>query len=202
MNFDFTNTITRSDELKIEYGIIYGNNKVVIIKAGAGGSYMGYEDKYRKLAGILHHDMGCTVICLSNFSANSFESGDVDVIKGVVSEIEGEIRMYYIGVSNGAVQGLIDATKHFEFLRIMLFNMPLMINFHKTREALTRVNSDIRFGYGEMDPSHAYVPFLKNAAQKDTCMARVEVITVPQADHNFMGMLDTFLDLGKNVLNP
>ena len=50
MNFDFTNTITKSDGLKVGYGVIYGNNTVVLIKAGAGGSYIGDEEKYLKLA--------------------------------------------------------------------------------------------------------------------------------------------------------
>ena len=110
--------------------------------------------------------------------------------------------MYYVGVSNGATQGLIDATRHFDFARILLFNMPLMINFHKTTAALRRVNSDVRFVYGEKDPSCSYVPFLAHIAGKDTCTARVEIVTVPQADHNFAGMIDTFLDLGMGVLTP
>jgi len=201
MSFDFTNTITKSEDLTVEYGILYGNNTVVMIKAGAGGSYTGYADKYLRLAEMLHACSGCTVICLSNPSADSFERADVDVIRDIVSHIKGKTQMYYIGVSNGATQGLIDATKYFEFSRILLVNMPLMLNFHKIRKALSRVNTEIRFIFGEKDPSYSYVPFLKNAAQKDTCAAQVEIVTVPQADHNFSGMLDTFLDLGKRVLD-
>ncbi len=200
MKFDFTNTVTQPDGSTLEYGIIYGNSSIVIIKAGAGGSYTGYEDKYVRLAEMLHNDSGCTVICLSNFSNHSFERTDVDVIKALRSKHEGET-MYYIGVSNGATQGLVEATRHFSFSRMLLINMPLMINFNKIKAALNRANSDMRFVYGEKDPSYSYVPFLENAAKKDDCVARVEVVTVPQADHNFEGMLDTFLELGMGVLN-
>ena len=31
-------------ENEVEYGCIVGNNKIVYIKAGMGGSYLGYED--------------------------------------------------------------------------------------------------------------------------------------------------------------
>ena len=200
MKFDFTNTIIQLEGLKVEYGVIYGNDIVVIIKAGAGGSYRGYEDKYLKMADTLHAYRGCTVICLSNYSDDSFERADIDVIQDVVSNVNGKTKMYFIGASNGAVQGLIDATKRFEFVRILLINMPLMLNFHKIKEALTRVNADIQLLYGEKDPSYSYIPFLQNSAKNDTCAARVEFVTIPQADHDFTGMLGILLDFGKNVL--
>ena len=200
MKFDFTHTLTQPDGRKLAYGRINGNSRIVIIKAGAGGTCRGDGDKYIRMAKMLHDHSGCTVICFSNFSNDSFERADMDVIRELVSKMAGEARLYYIGVSNGATQGLLDATRYFAFVRILLINMPLMINFHKIKAALGRVNSDIRFVYGEKDPSYSYVPFLTNVAQKDTCTAHVEIVTVSQADHNFEGMLDTFLDLGMGVL--
>lgn len=202
MDFDSVNTVTRPDGSRVEYGMIHGNSNVVIIKAGAGGSYLGHEDKYYRLAERLHQDHGCTVLSFSNFSNTSFEDVDVDVIKDLVSQMKGGVTLYYVGVSNGATQGLLNATRHFDFSRILLFNMPLMINFHKIKAALNRVRSEIRFVYGEKDPSCSYVPFLVHASQKETCTARVEVITVPHADHNFAGMSDTFLDLAVDLFRP
>ena len=201
MSFDLTNTITQSDGLKIEYGIINGNGHVVIIKAGSGGSHVGDQEKYLKIARRLHDAHGCTVICLSNFSTDSFERADVDVIRDAISDIDGETRLYYIGNSNGATQGLLSATKHFSFQRMVLFNMPLMLNFHKIKDAMTRVDAEIRFVYGEKDPSYDYVPFLGNASHRDTCLARVEIETIPGADHNFAGMTDTFVELGMHAFN-
>ena len=202
MNFDWTDRIMNEEGVQAEYGVIKGNERVVIIKSGAGGSFDGYNQKYLRIAHMLHESNGCTVICLSNFSNESFERTDVDIIRRVISEIDGEATLYYIGNSNGSTQGLLFATRHFEFSRMLLFNMPLMQNFHKTQEALTRVPSEIRFVFGDRDPSYEYLPFLKIAAQKETCAARVEIETVAGADHNFVGLLDTFISLGASVLDP
>lgn len=197
MKFDQTQTVVQPDGLKVEYGIINGNSKVIIIKAGAGGSYMGHEDKYLKMAAMLHEANGCSVICLSNYEMDSFERADLGVIRDFLARIDGEIELSYIGNSNGATQGLLTATKYFEFRRMVLINMPLMLNFHKIKEALTRVKSEIRFVYGEKDPSYGYIPYLQNACQQEACVACAHVETVHGADHNFADMLDIFLDLGR-----
>jgi hypothetical protein len=202
MKFDLENTVTQEDGLKDEYGLIYGNNRIVIIKAGAGGSYIGHEEKYLKMARMLHATHGCTVICLSNYAAESFERADGAVIRDVLSKTKGEIKLYYIGNSNGSTQGLLTATKYFQFQRMVLINMPLMVNFHKIKEALSRADTEIRFVFGEMDPSYGYVPFLRNACGKDTCLARVEIVTVPHADHNFACMTDAFVGLGGYAVDP
>ena len=200
MKFDLENIVTREGGLKAEYGLIYGNHHVVIIKAGAGGSYVGYEEKYLKIAWKLHEAHGCTVVCLSNFSNTSFEDVDVHVIREVISKIKGEPRLYYVGNSNGATQGLHFAVKYFDFQRMVLINMPLMLNFHKTIAVLARTNTQIQFYYGEKDPSFSYVPFLKHVGQKETCAAKVTIETVARADHNFVGMMDQFIDLGSCVI--
>ena len=78
--------------------------------------------------------------------------------------------------------------------------MPLMMNFHKIKEALTRADTEIRFVYGEKDPSISYIPFLKNAGQKEGNLARAEIVTVKGADHNFAGMTDAFMELCASVI--
>ena len=204
MRFDIEKTVIKEDGLKIEYGLIHGNNRgchrVVIIKAGAGGSYIGYEEKYLKIARRLRDTRGCTVLCLSNYASDSFERGDVTVIRELLAGMGGEIQLYYIGSSNGSTQGLLDATQYFDFRRMVLVNMPLMMNFHKIKEALNRADTEIRFVYGEKDPSISYVPFLRNAGQKEGNLARAEIVTVKGADHNFAGMTDVFMELCAGVV--
>ena len=204
MAFDLTNTVVRPDGLKAEYGLIYGNNRgchrVIIIKAGAGGSYIGYEEKYLKIARRLRDTHGCAVLCLSNYASDSFERGDAAVIRELLAGMGGEIQLYYVGNSNGSTQGLLSATQYFDFRRMVLVNMPLMMNFHKIKEALNRADTEIRFVYGEKDPSISYVPFLRNAGQKEGNLARVEIVTVKGADHNFAGMTDAFLELCAGVV--
>lgn len=193
MIFDTEKTVIREEGLKIEYGLIYGNKRVVIVKAGAGGCHIGYEEKYLKIARLLHDTHSCTVLSLSNYANDSFERGDAAVIRELIAEMGGEVELYYIGNSNGSTQGLLTATKYFDFRRMVLVNMPLMLNFHRIKEALTRADTEIRFVYGEKDPSISYVPFLRKASSKEGNLARAEMITVGGADHNFAGMTDVFI---------
>ena len=60
---DFDEVIKKEE---IEYGIVRGNENIVFLKAGAGGSFRGYGDKYLKMAITLHERDGATVICASN----------------------------------------------------------------------------------------------------------------------------------------
>ena len=200
MRFDVEKTVTKEDGLKIGYGLIHGNNRIVIIKAGAGGDHIGYEEKYLKMARLLRDTYGCTVLCLSNQANDSFERGDVAVIRELIAEMGGEVELYYIGNSNGSTQGLLTAIKYFAFRRMVLVNMPLMLNFHKIKEALTRADTEIRFVYGEGDPSISYVPFLRNASAKEGNLARTEIVTVDGADHNFEGMTDVFIEQCLSVI--
>lgn len=200
MRFDVEKTAVIEDGLTTEYGLIYGNNRVIIIKAGAGGSYIGYEEKYLRIARLLHDTYGCTVLCLSNHANDSFARGDAAVIRELIAEMGGEVELYYIGNSNGSTQGLLTATKYFAFRRMVLVNMPLMLNFHRIKEALTRADTEIRFVYGEKDPSISYVPFLRNASSKEGNLARAEIVTVGGADHNFAGMTDVFIEQCLSVI--
>lgn len=200
MRFDVEKTVTKEDRLKIEYGHIHGNNRIVIIKAGAGGNHIGYEEKYLKMARLLHDTYGCTVLCLSNYANDSFEHGDMAVIRELIADRGGEVELYYIGNSNGSTQGLLTATKYFDLRRMVLVNMPLMLNFHKIKEALARADTDIRFVYGEGDSSISYVPFLRNASAKEGSLARTEIVTVDGADHNFAGMTDVFIEQCLSVI--
>lgn len=200
MRFDVEKTAVKEDGLKIECGLIHGNNRIVIIKAGAGGNHIGHDEKYLKAARLLHDAYGCTVLCLSNYANDSFERGDVAVIRELIAEMGGEVELYYVGNSNGSTQGLLTATKYFAFQRMVLVNMPLMLNFHRIKEALTRADTEIRFVYGEGDPSISYVPFLRNASAKEGSLARAEIVTVDGADHNFAGMTDRFIELCAGVM--
>ena len=200
MVFDTEKTVIKEDGLKIEYGLKYGNDRVVIIKAGAGGNYIGSEEKYLKMARLLHDTYSCTVLSLSNYANDSFERGDAAVIRELIADMGGEVELYYIGNSNGSTQGLLTATKYFAFRRMVLVNMPLKLNFHKIKEALTRADTEIRFVYGEKDPSISYIPFLKNAGQKEGNLARAEIVTVDGADHNFAEMTDAFMELCAGVI--
>ena len=65
LNFDELYRIGSENDC-IEYGCVVGSNRIVYIKVGMSGSYIGYEEKYLKMACRLNDNYGCSVICVSN----------------------------------------------------------------------------------------------------------------------------------------
>lgn len=196
MGFDEIISESYPDGTALEFGIIYGNDSVVIIKSGTGGSFHGYEDKYLKMARLLNDIYGCTVLCTSNVDKASFEKYDVTVIQNIISKFIDTPKLYYIGVSNGAVQGINAAAKHFDFTHYLLINMPLMINFHRLMRDMEQISSKMTFIYGEKDPSCSYIPLLENRIKDNS-----EIEVISNADHQFRGMTDEFIALAKKVFD-
>lgn len=187
--FDCTYKII-CDGNEVEYGCIVGNNKIVYIKAGMGGSYLGYEDKYLKIANRLHDKYGCSVICVSNPVPLPI-CVDQTILNTFIKErgID-KPKMFFFGHSNGGAKGLELAASGVPFKRMVLVNMPLMFNFHKTLQWIESIaETDIVTVYGEIDPSYRYIPFLENRK-----LDNVEIIEVAGADHNFKGMMQEFLE--------
>lgn len=191
MNYDYT---LHHDG--IDYGIITGNDQIVFIKVGLGGSYLGYENKYLTMARQLHKRYGCSVIVSSNpHDGIDHSSKDRQMIEQYVLENQlCSSELFFFGHSNGGIKGLELANKAIKFKKIVLVNMPLMINFHKTKRYISSIpQTQIVAVYGEFDASYPYVPFLDGTAEN------VKVLTVSKADHNFKGMLNEFIDLSDMI---
>ena len=65
MTFDYVSQF-ESEDAVLDYGCLYGNEKIVFIKVGLGGNYLGDESRYLKIARRLHEAHGCSVISVSN----------------------------------------------------------------------------------------------------------------------------------------
>lgn len=193
--FDLVSSVCYENNI-VEYGYIVGNNKIVYIKAGMGGSYIGYEDKYLKVAHRLNDKYGCSVICVSNPAPLP-----VIVDQTILSEFIKEYsvnnpQMFFFGHSNGCVKGLELGASGIPFTKMVLVNMPLMINFHKTVQWISAMpEANIVTVYGETDPSYRYIPFLEIKK-----LENVEILKVASADHNFKGMMEEFIDLSEIVV--
>lgn len=185
--FDFTNDIC-----PLPYAYIKGDKRVVVIKAGLGGNYSGYENKYLQISRILNEKYGVTVICISNPAEAGAEVRDTDVISTVLAElnIEGE-ELSFVGVSNGAFKGLELAANTLAIKHLLLVNMPLMVNYHKTLKYISTANAtEITLACSERDPSYNYIPFLELKH-----FPNLKIVRVPGADHRFVGMLTEFIEL-------
>ena len=179
-----------------EYGYILGNEKTVFIKVGLGGKYLGYESKYLKIARLLHAKYGCTVISVSNPNDKRYGAADDRaILEGVIRECSFENpELYLFGNSNGCQKGLALAAE-VSFRRMVLVNMPLTVNFHRTKGYLSALGeTDVIAVYGERDVSYPYAALLEGKSD------RVKVIRVPGADHHFAGKTEEFIKLAENLL--
>ena len=201
MDYDYS---IKSDH--IDYGFINGNSnsngngnhKIVFIKTGLGGNYVGYENKYLIMAHQLRQKYGCSVIVASNpHDGQSHVSQDRQMIEQYIADKQIRFpELYFFGNSNGGTKGLQLADAGVAFRKMILVNMPLMINFHKTKRYISEIpQTKILAVYGEKDPSYSYIPFLDGRAEN------VTVMVVPKADHNFKGMLQEFIALSDLLMN-
>jgi alpha/beta superfamily hydrolase len=186
--------ICRED--KLPYGYLPGNEKVVFIKAGLGGDYLGYENKYLKIARILHEKHGCTVVSVSNPYEKGYSvSDDSAILESMLRQLGIEHpELYLFGNSDGCRKGLALAAE-IPFRRMILVNMPLTINLHHTRRYLSLIpDTDVIAVYGERDVSYPYAAILEGKSE------RVQVVRVPDADHNFAGKTEEFIRLAEMLL--
>jgi len=199
MDMDFDVTLRREcgDGAVFDYGIIHGSSEVVFIKSGRGGSHVGLDGKYVRMARRMNDSCGCTVIAASN-PLEPKESYPIDrsVIENYASErgFDG-FSLRLIGSSNGAYQNLLLANLMPQTRRVMCINMPLMLDFHKTKRELSRmVGIGKVFVYGSADPSYRYAPMLEIQRYPDC-----RFIYVEGADHQFAGRSDELVALADEV---
>jgi hypothetical protein len=190
MNFDKIISKVVGEE-KIQYGFLFGNNRIVFIKSGAYGSIKGYEDKYLKIAHRLHERIGATVICASNPEVEH-ASWDEKAIRWIALQLNLlGYELYFVGTSDGGYQNLILASRFPETVKYLGMNSSYidMENLEKKIDDLPNVEKI--FVYGTKDDDYDdIVPALK-AMKKD----KLKVLEVEGADHKFTGMLDEFISL-------
>ncbi len=180
------------DGEKINYGIIFGNEKIVFIKVGAGRNIKGYKEKYLKIAHRLHKRLGATVICASNPEIdNGHFASDKEMILYVTSELKlAEYMVYFLGVSDGAYHNIVLATEIPQTMKILGISTSrkTVEDFKERLKALAHVEKILV--YGTEDYECDVVPMLK-----DLECENLKVMTIDGADHDFKGMLDEFIAL-------
>lgn len=178
---------------KIHYGILYGNERIVFIKTGAGGNIRGYRGKYLKMAYRVHERLGATVICASNPEAEY--GAQVDADKAMIAEVAAECgfadyKVYFVGTSDGGYQALLMAQEVPQTVKLLGIN-PSMIDMDDFTEKLREIPGVNKLlVYGTEDDDYECVP-----VWKDLDCENLEIITVEGADHEFTGMVDVFIAL-------
>ena len=180
----------------IDYGIVEGNNIIVLIKAGQNGYLYGYQNKYIKMAKRLNQKYGCSVIWSSNpFDGNNPLDNAMEVIEDYAKRFD-DFKIYYLGYSNGALIGAWFGIKYPKIKRMALVNGPLMYNLYKTKEgALSFKGESINFIYGEYDQSIGYVELLKSIEND-----KIKVFIEEGQDHHFSKSEEDFQKIPEKYL--
>ena len=192
LSYDKVTTKTVTGE-KIHYGIVYGNEKIVFIKVGAGGSIRGYQDKYLQMAHRAHERLGATVICASN----PFVAYDAQMVadKAMISKAAAdcgfaEYEVYFVGTSDGGYQNLLLAQRVPQAWKLLGINASLIDTDDLVAQLQKLPHVKKILVYGTEDDDFACVPML----QALTC-ENLEIITVEGGNHEFKGMVDEFIAL-------
>ena len=149
-----------SNGIKIEYGIKYGSENVLFIKTGLNGSINGYDDKYLKMIEYINNKYGWTIFIATNPEGNSNNlEFDLKVLWDLFPNKN--MKLNYMGVSNGGLIGIQNGYKY-NINKMVCINIPLMFNFHKTKEGMLNSNYEkLTIIYGEKDQSINYVSLIK-----------------------------------------
>ena len=191
MHFD--DTLRHSE---IDYAFVHGDHRIVFVKVGLGGDCFGEGDKYLTMARMLQEMHGCSVIVAANPNdGKSHVDADRQVIERYIADKGiSTPALYLFGNSNGCIKGLMLATE-VACKRMVLVNMPLMIDFHKTKRYISAImQTEILAIYCDRDPSVSYIPFIEGKYEN------MKVHIVSGADHNFRGMLREFVDLSRILM--
>lgn len=192
LSYDKTINKTLSGK-KLCYGLLYGNEKIVFIKVGAGGSIRGYQDKYLQMAHRAHERLGATVICASNPDVDYDAQMVAD--KAMISKAAAECgfadyEVYFVGTSDGGYQNLLLAQQVPQARKLLGINASLIDADDLVAQLQKLPHVKKILVYGTEDDDFACVPVLQAADCED-----LEIVTVEGADHEFKGMVNEFIAL-------
>lgn len=174
----------------ITYGILHGNERIVFIKSGAGGSVNGYRDKYLRMARRVRERLGATVICASNpLIEEGHVAADRAAIEQTASALQlGGYTVDLVGISDGAYHILLLAKTLPQAKRLLGINPSLidLADFKERLLDLPQLRKTLVFGTEDED--YAFVASLQPLTGE-----RLSLLTVEGADHQFRGMLDRFI---------
>lgn len=192
------------DELKaetqkssqIEYGIVHGNNTIVFIKVGLNGTIFGYKNKYLKIARDLNKKHNATVIVSSNPIELGYEtdfSQEMDFVKNY-ADFRGfqDYKIYFMGHSNGATLGILNAYKFPEIKKLLCINGPLNLMPSLLASAFKQFQGEkINLVYGSKDPSFGMAELYRKEFESE----RIEFSCIKGGEHNFSGCIELFAAL-------
>ena len=192
------------NSVQIDYGIINGkfniesSHIVVYIKAGITGSIYGYENKYLKMAKNLNEKFGVSVFVASNpeGTGNSIGHG-LKIIENYCKERQvKQFNVYFVGVSNGGVQGLFAFEKNPLINKALLIGAPLNYNPDLIKKALINFNGEkLHLICGDKDPGFGLFKLYSELENE-----KIIFTAFLNVDHVFSGNTELFIKLPEKYL--
>lgn len=197
MQFDLIKSFGNGEN-HVDYGFVFasGRQKVLLIKAGQGGSIYGYRNKYLKLACEMRELCGFSVVCASTPSSDMTQMAQFAEVVKSEFEIGEQTKIYFMGMSMGASIGCIGRALFPEISRFLLVNPPLMINTTRICRSAKAFDGDMMiFVFGSLDPSAHLAGLLKLHEREN-----VRVAIIPGQDHHFSKNNFNLLELIKSTI--
>jgi len=183
----------------VNFGLMEGNNGLLIIKTGSGGTIYGHENKYLTMAKKIQSKYGFGVIVSDNpveLAAADNMAVTMSVAKKYWEENTLE-KAYYFGVSKGAQYGAMYAYQYDWVTKWLLLNMPLMINWHRSHAGLEKLltSQQMTMLWGDRDPSYKYIELIDTIKGKN-----ITKDVLPGVDHKLSGAAEEFAELPDKYL--
>ncbi len=184
----------------VEFGLMKGENGLLIVKTGSGGNIYGRDNKYVTLASRIADSHKFSVMVSDNpleIAAEENMSITMSVASDYASSLNDGSSIYYFGVSKGGQYGAMYGYRYTFVEKLLLLNMPLMINWHKSRAGLMNMTSsqEATIVFGEKDPSSPYSELI-DLLQKEN----IKRVIIPAADHNFSNDVEEFIRFPERCL--
>ena len=184
----------------VEFGLMKGENGLLIVKTGSGGNIYGRDNKYVTLASRIADSHKFSVMVSDNpleLAPEENMSITMSVAADYASSLNDGSPIYYFGVSKGGQYGAMYGYRYPFIKKWLILNMPLMINWHKSRAGLMKMpaTQEATVAFGGKDPSYPYSELI-DLLQKEN----IKRVTIPAADHNFSNDADEFIRLPERFL--
>ncbi len=199
-NYNITLSVNYSSKVNLDYGIMNGNNIIVFIKVGLTGSIYGYKNKYLRIANNLNEKFGCTIFCVSNpIDAGSSIYHGIKMIENYcIARKFCDYKIYFIGHSNGAMQGLYECSKFKKIKKCLLINPVLNELPRKIIKAFKDFSGEKMFVVcGSKDPCFN---LFKLYSEHEDDYNHLKFVAYLNTDHNFTGCMEEFIKLPEKYL--
>ena len=141
-----------------KFGIIQGKRNLVFVKTDKGEDIYGQDNRYLEICSFLSEENGCTYVVSSNLGECYLEME----IERINEEIGDYDQIYYIGIGNGGLIGVLQCWMIKDIKDAYLLNVSLETNFKYTLNIIEKFKGNLmKFVYGDDDPLSAFVTDLK-----------------------------------------